>query len=233
MTALEPRQLHSYGKVASWATVLVTPLAALAYFATKDGAESYDVASTKFWAHPARELLDPLLTFASADRVYATYTLVLALMLPALPLAVWAVRRDRVELARPGERRTSWVVAAAWSLFSAGLLVAALALQVDPTATGGTSAVNLAFMIGVFPGLLIGVFGSLALGIILLRSGAVARPAAIVIMLALPIWILGSAVLGHNSIGIAPQLLAWSIAAGSYRHLPSPTIPRDARAHHS
>lgn len=107
------------------------------------------------------------------------------------------------------------MVASAWSLFSTGLLVAALALQVKPSDTAGTSLVNLAFMIGVLPVLIIGVFGSLVLGIMLLRAGFLPRAAAIVIMLALPVWIVGSAVLGHNSIGIAPQLLAWSFAVAA------------------
>jgi hypothetical protein len=215
MHVIQPTKVRSYARISSVVTLLVAPLTALSYFATKDGAESYDVASTKFWAHPARELLDPLLSFGSVDRVYATYVLVLAVMLPALPLAAWTVRRARAPFARIGERRASWVVAAAWSLCSAGLLIAGLALQVKPSDTAGNSVVNLAFMIGVFPGLVIGVLGSLVLGIMLLRTDFAPRGSAVVIMLALPVWFVGSVVLGFNSLGIVPQLLAWSFAVAA------------------
>jgi hypothetical protein len=49
--------------------VLVSPLYSLAYFATDEVAPSDEPR----WADPARDLLDPLLTFASADTVYLTY----------------------------------------------------------------------------------------------------------------------------------------------------------------
>jgi hypothetical protein len=212
MAVIDPGTVRTYARISSAVTVALTPLAALSYFATKDGAESYDVATTKAWAGPARDLLDPLLSFGSPDRVYATYTLLLALLLPALPLAAWTVRRARAAVAGPGERRASAVVASAWTLFAVGLVVVAIALQVKPSDTGGASVVNVAFMIAALPGLVIAVASSLVLGIMLLRAGFVPRWAAIVIMLALPIWFLGSAVLGHNSIGVLPQLLAWTFA---------------------
>lgn len=215
MSVIPTSAVRSYTRVATVVTVMVTPLAALSYFATKDGAESYDVSTTKAWARPARDLLEPLLTFGSADRVYATYTLILAVLLPALPLAVWVVRAARAGIAAPGERRVSWVVGAAWTAFAAGLAVVAVALQVKPSDTGGASVVNIAFMSAVFPGLVIGMFSSLALGIVYLRAGFVPRWPAVVVLLALPIWIVGSAVLGHNSIGIAPQLVAWTFAVGA------------------
>ncbi len=58
--------------------VLCSPLLAMSYFATEDGAKSYAAGSVQAWAEPARRLLEPLLTFASADRVYATYSLLIA-----------------------------------------------------------------------------------------------------------------------------------------------------------
>jgi len=100
-------------------------------------------------------------------------------------------------------------------VLSVGLLIAGFAIQVKPSDTAGNSVVNLAFMIGVFPGLIIGVFGSLVLGIMLLRADFAPRGSAVVIMLALPVWFVGSVVLGHNGLGIAPQLLAWSFAVAA------------------
>jgi hypothetical protein len=49
--------------------IFVSPLYSLAYFATDEVAPSDEPG----WADPARDLLDPLLTFASADAVYLTY----------------------------------------------------------------------------------------------------------------------------------------------------------------
>jgi hypothetical protein len=53
--------------------VLNAPLYSLAYFASSDGAGDAESVATKAWAEPARELLEPLLTFASADVVRFTY----------------------------------------------------------------------------------------------------------------------------------------------------------------
>ena len=54
--------------------VLVSPLYSLAYFAGADeGALDAESALVKAWAEPARDLLGPLLTFASPDDVYLTY----------------------------------------------------------------------------------------------------------------------------------------------------------------
>jgi hypothetical protein len=53
--------------------VLVSPLYSLAYFASSDGAAETQPAATQAWAEPARDLLEPLLTFASADVVRITY----------------------------------------------------------------------------------------------------------------------------------------------------------------
>lgn len=212
MAVITPGMAQTYARTASAVALVVTPLAALSYFATKDGAESYDSATTKAWARPARDLLQPLLSFGSTDRVYATYTLLLALLLPALPVAAWAVHRARGAVAGAGERRASLVVASAWTLFAAGLVVVALTLQVNPSDTSDLSVVNVAYLVAMFPGLIIAILSSFVLGIMLLRAGFVPRWTAIVIMLAPPIWFLGSGVLGHNSIGILPQLIAWTFA---------------------
>ena len=53
--------------------LLCAPLYSLAYFATDDGAPSTESASVQAWTEPARDLLAPLLTFASPDTVYLTY----------------------------------------------------------------------------------------------------------------------------------------------------------------
>ena len=53
--------------------VLVSPLYSLAYFASSDGAGDAESTWVQAWAEPARDLLGPLLTFASPDVVRFTY----------------------------------------------------------------------------------------------------------------------------------------------------------------
>lgn len=212
MSIVESRPVRTYAIVSSVLMVLFSPLLAMSYFASEDGAPSYAAGTVHAWAEPARRVFEPLLTFASADRVYATYALVVAFLVPALPLAVWAVRRARALQAGTFESRASWVVAVAWSLFSASLLVVTLALQVNPADVSGNSMVNAGFLAGMIPGLLIGCLGSAVLGTSLLRHGFLPRGAAVLILLAFPLWIVGSDVLGHNSMGLLPQMLAWTLA---------------------
>ena len=212
MPKIQPTMVRPYSIFASVIMVLFAPLLAMSYFATKDGAEMLGTGSVQAWAKPARNLFEPILTFASADRVYATYSLLIALVIPALPLAAWAVRRARLPLAGTFERRTSWVVAAAWTWFSASLLIVAVALQVKPANASGNSVVNVVFLAGMIPGLLIGCLASAPLGASLLRHGFLPRIAGLIITLALPLQIVGSGALGHNSIGLAPQMIAWTLA---------------------
>ena len=212
MPKTQPTAVRTYTIFASVIMVLFAPLLAMSYFATKDGAEMLRMASVRAWAQPARRLFEPMLSFASADRVYATYSLLVALVIPALPLAAWAVRRARLPLAGTFERRASWAVAAAWTLFSASLLVVAVALQDKPANTSGNSVVNVVFLAGMIPSLVIGAIGSAPLGVSLLRHGFLPRIAGFIITLALPLWIACTFALGHNSIGIVPQMIAWTFA---------------------
>jgi hypothetical protein len=63
------------------------------------------------------------------------------------------------------------------------------------------------------PGLLIALIGSTMLGIALLRSAYRPRSTAWLLTLSFPLWVVGSVVLGHNSIGLVPLLVAWAMAA--------------------
>nr|MBA2715280.1 hypothetical protein [Rubrobacteraceae bacterium] len=53
--------------------IMYSPLYALAYFATEDGASSLDAPWVAVWAAAARPILEPFLTFAPPDTVYLTY----------------------------------------------------------------------------------------------------------------------------------------------------------------
>jgi len=225
MPEVQPTAVRPYTIFASAVMVLFSPLLAMSYFATADGAQMLNYASVRAWAKPARSLFEPMLTFASADRVYATYSLLIALVIPALPLAAWAVRRARVPVAGTFERRASWVVAAAWTIFSASLLVVAIALQVKPANSSGNSVVNVVFLAGMIPSLVIGSLGSAPLGVSLLRHGFLPRIAGLIITLALPLQILGTGVLGHNSLGLFPQMIAWTLALSAVMKSTGADVP--------
>ncbi len=53
--------------------ILISPFYALAYFATRDGAESLSAPWVAAWAGALRPVLEPFLTFASPETVYLTY----------------------------------------------------------------------------------------------------------------------------------------------------------------
>ena len=206
--------LRSYALIATVVTLLASPLLALSYFATKDGAEYLDDSTVGAWAEPAREIVLPLVTFANPDRVYALYSLIFVVALPILPIAAWTVRRWRLstsaEVGR-GERIVSMVVTVAWACFTLGLGIAVIALQFDPAHADGSSVTNIAFLSLMLPGMLIALLASTGLGFIWLRKGVKPRLGAVLLMLALPLWILGSLVMGHNSLGITPQVVAWAL----------------------
>ena len=78
---------HPAGAVgAAIAAVIISPLLALSYFGIPDGEGSLEQGSIAAWADPARTHLSGLLTWASPDRVYATYVQALGLLFPAVLL---------------------------------------------------------------------------------------------------------------------------------------------------
>src|SRR4051794_15657384 len=94
---------------AAGAALAVSLLLAMAYFATADGAKSYEPATVQAWAGPARRLAGGLLTFAGPDRVYATYGLLMSVLLVPMLLAALVVRANRPSSITKFERR-AWPV---------------------------------------------------------------------------------------------------------------------------
>ena len=90
-----PRLAGLYAVFAAAAVALLSPLLALSYFATAEGAEELEVGTVSGWADPARDLAGGLLTWASPDRVYSTYVQLFALLFPAVFLCARAVHARR------------------------------------------------------------------------------------------------------------------------------------------
>jgi hypothetical protein len=198
-----------YAVLAAAAAVLLSPLLALSYFATADGAAELDVGSVSGWAEPARDFVGGLLTWASPDRVYSVYVQVFALLFPAVFLCARAVRARR---AGQGGRLERWgwrIALTGYGLAAVGLVAAFFVLLGgDPE----TKALDPVFMTLMFPGMLISILGSTVLGIALLRARDVPKLTAWLLALALPLMYVGSVVLGHNSLGMVPMFVAWAAA---------------------
>lgn len=214
------RLVGLYATIAAAAAIVLAPLLALSYFATEEGASELETGTVSAWADPARDLAGGLLTFASADRVYATYTQLLALLLPAIVLCAWAARERR---GRPETRVERWgwrVTLAGYALIALGVGAVSVVLVV---ASPSSPVTNLVFLPLIVPGILLGTVGSTVLGIRLLRSAYRPRLTSWLLALAFLLWIAASVVLGHNSLGLVPLFLAWAATGWQLRSLATRT----------
>jgi hypothetical protein len=222
-----------YSMIAAAAAALFSPLLALAYFGTGEGIEELEIGTVSAWADPARDLADGLLTWASPDRVYATYVQVFALLFPAVFLCARAVRAHR-PVASGRLERWGWRIALpGYALASVGL-IAAFAVLVGDSAPAG-DALNLVFLALMLPGMLVSVIGSTVLGVALLRGEYVPRLTAWLLALAFPLMLVASDVLGHNSLGMLPIFLAWAASGrqlwrGEPTGAPRPAVPQPRQA---
>jgi hypothetical protein len=142
-----------YAAIAAPLALLISPLLALAWFATDDGADALQDDTVAAWAEPTRDLAGSLLTWASPDRVYATYLQLLALLFPAVPLCARAARARRP---RPGGRLERWgwrIALTGYALMTVGVSFVAIALI--GAAAGG--AVNVIFVGLMVPAMLTGL----------------------------------------------------------------------------
>lgn len=204
-------RLATYALTAVAIAAVTSPLLALAWFATGDGAETAATGTVAAWTGVVRPALGPLLTFAAPDVVYATYTLVMAAVVPAIPLTALAARSQRTG-ARTAVERWGWRIAVTgYVLLSAALAVAALLFLVSAEALA-----NIAYLAGMLPGMLLTLVGSTTLGVALVRDGFRPRAAAWLLVLAVPLWVVGGFVLGHNSLGLLPLFLAWALIAARW-----------------
>jgi hypothetical protein len=71
------------------------------------------------------------------------------------------------------------------------------------------AVLNVVFFALIVPGLVVGTIGSTILGIALLRASYRPRLTPWFLALSVPLWLVGSDVLGHNSLGLLPLFVAW------------------------
>jgi hypothetical protein len=203
-----------YAVIAAGVAVLLSPLLALAYFATADGAEALEMGTVSAWADPARDLVGGLVTWASPERVYATYVQVFALLFPAIFLCALAVRARRPAAAGRLERWGWRIALFGYGLMSLGLIAASVVL-VDASAavegSAGYAALDVVFISLMLPGMAISVIGSTVLGIGLLRNRYEPTVTAGLLALAFPSMLALSTLLGHNSLALLPVFVAWAL----------------------
>lgn len=214
MPVRNTRAIALYGIVAGVCAVLLAPLLALSYFATSEGAEELEIGTISAWAEPGRDLAGALLTFASPDHVYSTFTLLFALLFPAVILTASVVRSQRPASQTKPEKWGWRLARTGYVIFGAGLAIVAVALIF---VTPGAAIVDIAFIGLMFPGLLLSLIGSTVLGSALIRAGYRPRVTTWLLALAFPLWIVGSFVIGHNSIGLVPLFLAWASSSAALR----------------
>jgi hypothetical protein len=194
------RLAGAYAVVAAAASLILTPLLALSYFATDDGSEELEKRTVEAWADPARDIANGLLTFASADTVYFVYLKSLMLIGPALVVAALAARSRRpAQVTRP-ER---W----GWRLSITGYTFLSVGVIIAPPG----DALNIVFFVLIVPGLVLSTIGSTTLGIALLRARYRPRLTPALLAISLPFWFFGADVIGHNSPGLLPLFFAWGV----------------------
>lgn len=186
-----------YAVAAAAASFVITPLLAVAYFATDDGVEALETSSVSAWAEPAHDVAGPLLTFASTEGVYITYLKVFGLLALALVLCALAAKSRRPV---PAGRSERW----GWRLGLVGYTMLALGVLLALPGVGEN-----AFLALIIPGLFLSTIGSTVLGVALIRASYRPRLTPWLLALSFPLWLVGSDVLGHNSLGVVPLLVAW------------------------
>jgi len=196
-----------YAALAATVAVLLSPLLALSYFATSEGVEELETGTVSAWAEPGRDAAGGLLTWASPDRVYSTYVQAFALLFAGVFLCALAVRSRRDPAG--GNERWGWRIAlTGYGLAAIGILGVSFGLI---TGDAANHVVDVFFMAFLLPGMFVSVIGSTVLGIAFLRSGYRPRLTSWLLTLAFPSMVVVPTLLGHNSLGMLPLVVAWGV----------------------
>jgi hypothetical protein len=201
MSQRTTRLVGLYAVVAAGLAVVVSPLLALAYFATGDGSEELESGTVSAWAEPARDVAGGLLTWTSPDRVYGTYWLLFWVLFVPVFFCARAVHAQRPSTARRLEHWAWRVALVGYGLGAVGSL-AAIAIIIEGTAEN--AVIDVAFLTVMIPALLIDGIGSTLLGIALVRARYEPKTTAWLLILTLPSIVVLPAIFGNLSFGLLP-----------------------------
>ena len=141
------------------------------------------------------------------------------MLFPAVFLCARAVRAHRFR-ARSNERWGWRIALAGYGLASIGLVAAFFALI---PGSADSTPLNIVFLTLLLPGMFISAIGSTVLGVALLRSRYTPRLTAWLLTLAFPSMLVIPTVLGHNSLGMLPLMIAWGATGWQLRRAGDPT----------
>jgi hypothetical protein len=190
--------------ISAWAALVLGQLHALSRFATEDGASDLESGTVRFWAEPAADLLSPLLTWADPDVVYATYG---KLWLPVFVLftaAAFVAHRHR---APRGFEKWAWrVVLVAY----VGACLSVLGEYWTQWGEEPNALLDTVFLISI-PFILLTMLGSSVLGVTLLVKRYRPWPAAALVALAVPGFVVIPVFTSLGNI-VLPLAFGWALA---------------------
>lgn len=203
------REIGRWAWVMAWVGLVVGQVHALARFATADGQEDLELATVRWWAEPAADVLGPLLEWGDPDLVYVTWGKVWFPVFAAFTLCAMVVYRRR------GPRGfEKWV----WRVTILGYVVATTAVFLDYWTqwTGdyeGNGIEATLFTLGwlvTVPGFLMTMLCSTVLGITLVAKRVRPLVPALLLMLTIP---LAFGILSFTSMGSAalPVMFAFGL----------------------
>lgn len=156
------RRIGRFAWVMAWVGLVTGQLHALARHQTEDGTSDLDSPLVRAWSDPARDLLAPLLDWASPDTVYLTYGKLWLPVFVAFTLCAFVVRRRREPA---GFEKWCWrVVLAAYSL----ACVSVAAEYWTQWGAMNDDLLDVVFLASI-PVILVTMLGSSVLGIVLVR----------------------------------------------------------------
>ena len=190
--------------------IVYSPLYALAYFATEDGAESLEAPWVAAWAGSLRPILEPLLTFAPPEDVYLTYGKFFSLMVLGWMAGSLALHARQAASAGQLEK---WGFRVAFAGTVLGTLGGIGTYWIGSVWWG---AVDFSFVAFMVPTLLLFGVGFPLFGIGTLRAKVAPRLGAwLFIIGGLPGMILLNIVLGQLTLALLPINLAWVVLGHS------------------
>jgi hypothetical protein len=203
-----PERAALLGRAAFWSAGFATvlgPVHALARYATEDGKQDLDLPGVRTWAEPARDALNPILDWGSADTVYTTYgKLWLPVFLVATLMAL-VVHGQRGEV-RGAEK---W----GWRIASLGYVVTTIGLVGEYW----SPYLDETFAVVGIPGILLSLIGSTVLGIGLLHRGYCPRVTAVLLVTWIPLMFLISDLVALGA-ACLPFLWAWGLTGRHVHH---------------
>jgi hypothetical protein len=173
------KRIGRFAWAMAWFGLVAGQFHAMARHQTADGNDDLEIAATRFWSDPARDLFQPLLDWGNPDAVYLSYGKIWLPIFAAFTLCAFVVHRRR-QAAGIVHGAETW----AWRIALTGYVLACISVAAEYW-TMWTS-INDALLDGVFmatlPVMLVTMLGSTFLGIVLIRRG-----------LGLPAWLLAGA----------------------------------------